>query len=59
MAESIVRSTLNACVGAVVGWCIYGITPPSDWRLLIAVLASLFVIGVERIADAIKDTKPT
>lgn len=56
------KSAANA-VGAfifsgIVGGAVFLICPPSEWRLLIAVLAAQFVTGVERIVDAIKDAKP-
>jgi hypothetical protein len=33
--------------------------PSREWTLLIAILASLFACGVERIVDAIREAKAT
>lgn len=48
----------NIIVSSIVGGSVFLVCPPSEWKLLIAVLAAQFVVGVERIVQAIKDAKP-
>lgn len=55
--KSWANSVGNVISASIVGGSVFFICPPSEWKLLIAVLAAQFVVGVERIVDAIRDVK--